>query len=59
MRRPSWVTTAICVAAAALVVSVGGALAAGVPGYSGKEGTAPSTFGNVKAKAGVRITGLP
>ena len=53
MRRPSLVTTAIWAAAAALVVSVGAALAAGIPGYTGKEGSAPSTFGNVRAKAGV------
>ncbi len=52
MRRSTWAATAICVAAAALV-SVGVALAAGIPGYTGKEGSAPSTFGNVKAKAGV------
>lgn len=52
MRRSTWAATAICVAAAALV-SVGVALAAGIPGYTGKEGAAPSTFGKVKAKAGV------
>ena len=49
-------TTAITAAAAALVVSVGVALAAAIPGYTGKEGSAPSTFGNVRAKAGVSCT---
>lgn len=56
MRRRSRVATVISVAAAALVVSVGAALTAAIPGYKGLEGTAPSTFGAVKKKAGVSCT---
>ena len=56
MPGPSRVATVISVAAAALVVSVGAALTAAIPGYNGLEGTAPSTFGAVKKKAGASCT---